>query len=145
VLRRVQKEKDYLAELWYLMAFAYRLLGDEAAVHEAALRGLQHLRKVGGAEQARHPVTGEVLTTDDFRDIMGGYQVADRDVDALQAQDAADDEAGKAQALTLATLDNARAGSALPDHELQQLEQAVAMDADEYEHSEASDGDSMSR
>ena len=51
VLRQVQKEKDSLAELWYLMAFAYRMMGKEAAVHEAALRGLQHLRKVGGAEQ----------------------------------------------------------------------------------------------
>jgi hypothetical protein len=30
----VQKEKDYLAELWYLLCFAHRLKGDEEAVHE---------------------------------------------------------------------------------------------------------------
>jgi len=36
---------------------------------------LQHLRSVGGAEQARHPVTGEILTILDFQDIMRGVQV----------------------------------------------------------------------
>ena len=34
LLRGVQKEKDYLAELWYLLCFAHRLKGDEEAVHE---------------------------------------------------------------------------------------------------------------
>lgn len=138
MLRQVQKEKDSLAELWYLMAFAYRMMGKEPAVHEAALRGLQHLRKVGGAEQARHPVTGEVLTTDDFKDIVSGYQVADGDLDKLAAVDAEEEAAGRAQAVAMTRLEQARGASAARGCERMDM---GASDASEDEESEGDSED----
>ena len=46
VLRMVEKERDDIAELWYLKCFVHRLLGDEVAVRQAARRGKAHLLKV---------------------------------------------------------------------------------------------------
>lgn len=103
ILRGVEKEKDYLAELWYLFCFAHRLKGDEEAVHAAALRGIQHLRSVGGEEQARHPVTGEVLTVLDFQDIMRGVKVSDVEVNELDAMDRTNQALAREQALALST------------------------------------------
>lgn len=56
---------------------------------------------MGGQEVARHPVTGEVLSIEDFRDVMGGVHTSDGAVDALAASDLQEDVAAQADALAL--------------------------------------------
>jgi len=90
---------------------------------------MQHLRSVGGSEQARHPVTGEVLTVDDFKDVMAGYKVSDRDVDEMVQEERQEAAAAQRQAIAISKVQGAI--DRLPPNALQEIRNELNQTATE--------------
>jgi hypothetical protein len=74
-------------------------------------------------------VTGEVLTVDDFKDVMAGYKVSDRDVDEMVQEERKEAAAAQRQAIAISKVQGAI--DRLPPNALQEMRNELNQTATE--------------